>query len=129
MTYNTFTSIPGVTYTSKVYSALYQPKCRMKIYTFTSILGVTYTSKMCYFCQRATHDLFSKLKKKNCVAKFKTVSPDSRGSKMFPFLFQSEIHLKTFLRRSLIFKKEAFRSLPNLISNSYSNPYFNSPSL
>ena len=55
MTYNTFTSIPGVTYTSKVYSALYQPKCRMNSYTFTSIqlLGITYTYKKCYFCKRA----------------------------------------------------------------------------
>ena len=136
MTYNTFTSIPGVTYTSKVYSALYQPKCRMNIYTFTSTLGVTYTSKKCYFCQRAQRNLFSKLKKKllccypvvaTCVAKFKTIHPDSSGSKMFPFLFRSEIHLKTFLRRSLIFKKEASRSLPNLISNSYYKSLFQFP--
>ena len=65
MTYNTFTSTPGVTYTSKVYSALYQPKCRMNIYTFTSTLGVTYTSKKCYFCQRALRDLLQNWKK-NC---------------------------------------------------------------
>ena len=48
-----------------------------------------------------------------CVAKFKTVHPDSSGSKMFPFLFRSEIHLKTFLLRSLILKKEASGSLPS----------------
>ena len=62
MTYNTFTSIPGVTYTSKVYSALYQPKCRMNIYTFISILGITYTSKKSYFCQRAPSIFFQNWK-------------------------------------------------------------------
>ena len=89
MTYNTFTSIPGVTYTSKFYSALYQPKCRMNSYTFTSILllGITYTSKKCYFCQRAPSISFQNRKKINfllCCYASKHVLRNSKPSIQTP---------------------------------------------
>ena len=134
MTYNTFTSILGVTYPSKVYSALSQPKCRMNSYTFTSILGITYTYKKCYFCQRAPSIFFQNGKKNffllccyvvvvaTCVAKLKTIRPDSRGSKMFP---QSEapftLHCWTnpyYIKYRIYFKNYLTTYEPYLLSNS-----------